>query len=111
DERAIGKPTERLFDDGQRFLAEFRVAVGRLGGPDAVYARDDARLGTLGGLIPREVRQWVDQIDGARTVLDHLEDAPFKPFETLAIVHRLAVLAAIARRADPPAPAPEERAR
>lgn len=98
---AIARPTERLFDDGLRFLSQLRSAAARVGGLHAVYRRDERRLVEARRQIPAQVLSFLERYDGERSVLELVEDAPFRPLDTLMITYRLVELEIIAPRTDP----------
>ena len=98
EERRVNRPTAQLLEEGLRFVADFRRGADQVGSADAVYARDEARIEEVRARIPAEVQAVLPLIDGARTVLDLVEEAQFKPFDMLRIVFRLGELGAIVRR-------------
>jgi DNA-binding response OmpR family regulator len=96
------KPVERLLEDGARYVSEFETVAAKVGGPKVVYQRQEARLSQVRRQVPAEVAPVVALFDGVNTLIDVVEDSPFKPFDTIMIAHRLVELEALAKREPPP---------
>jgi DNA-binding response OmpR family regulator len=101
-QKKIQKPVDRLLEDGARFVTEFETVAERVGGPHVVYAVDGKRLTEVRKQVPAEVAGLLDNYDGARTLIDVVEDSPFKPLDTVMITHRLVELGALQKRAETP---------
>ena len=97
--RSIHKPTERLLDDGARFLTQFDEIAANMGGRHAIYRMEARQLVELKRQLPAEVMPLVERFDGRRTIAEIVEESSFKPFDALLIVYRLSELGAIALRA------------
>ena len=96
--RKIHKPVERLLEDGQRFVAEFEAMAERVGGRHVVFAADHARFEAVRRQVPSEVVPVLQSFDGVRSLIDVVEDSPFKPFDTIMITYRLSEMKAILRQ-------------
>ncbi len=95
--RKIRKPVDRLLEDGARFVTEFEAIADKVGGTKVVYEVNAAELEQVRRRVPHEVMALVSAYDGRRTLIDVVEDSPFKPFDTIMITHRLSELGAIRR--------------
>ncbi len=101
--KRIQKPVERLLEDGARFVTEFETIAARVGGPQVVYAVDEKRLDEVRRQVPAEVQPVVTAYDGKRTLIDVVEDSPFRAFDAVMITVRLVDLGVLVRR-EPTAP-------
>lgn len=83
-----------LVVEARRFLDEVREVGGGVE-CSALYESVSGKTDPDG--LPDEVRGVLELMDGRRTVADVIEDSPFRLFETLRIVGRLAKLGMIRR--------------
>ena len=78
--------TDDLLSDVRRFLAEVQETAQSLSfsGSYETIARQVEQV-----VIPGEIGEVLDLMDGSRTLPDIVEDSPFRMFETLRIANRL----------------------
>ena len=97
-ERKIDAPVEDLLQSGVKFVAEFERLAERVGGPQAMFEKKPARVNDASVKIPAEVRRFADAVVTGATLVDLVENSPFKPFDTIKVCYRLCELGLIARR-------------
>ncbi len=96
-ERKLTLPVEELLGQGARFVERFEEHAAPLGGPDAVFAAVTRRVAAVRAEMPPSVFTLLKLCDGARAVIDLVEDGPFKPFDAVGVLTRLQELGAIER--------------
>lgn len=84
--------TDELLTDVRRFLAEVHETA-RLLTFVGSYESLEAQVADI--VIPSEIREVLDLMDGSRTLPDIVEDSPYRMFETLRIANRLLELKVI----------------
>jgi CheY-like chemotaxis protein len=91
-----------LTDECERFLRDFSHEVKDLGVARTVYLPDSDRAPS-GAPLPGEVAPVLKLVDGVRDLGQIIAESPFRIFDTLKIIKRLADAGAI--KASQPAPA------
>jgi hypothetical protein len=89
---AFNQRPDDLIEEAERFLRDFAHASKDLGPIATVLHADPDRVTAAGDSLPAEVGPLVRLLDGQRTLGEVLEDSPFRVFDTLRIVSRLADL-------------------
>ena len=84
--KQIPLATDELLTDVRRFLAEVRETAQSLLFVGS-YETVDKQVAQV--VIPDEIREVLELMDGSRTLPDIVEDSPYRMFETLRIANRL----------------------
>ncbi len=92
------KKAEDLIEDSERFLRDFAHATRDLGSVQAIFQATSPKAGDPTDLIPAEVVPVVKLFDGQRSLGDVIEDSPFRVFDTLRIVSRMAEVGVLHRQ-------------
>lgn len=93
------KKGDELLDETERFLRDFTHATKDLGTVSSLFVQEPAQAAAEANAIAPEILPVLRLFDGHRTLGDVLEDSPFRVFDTLRIVSRLAETAVIRRKA------------
>jgi hypothetical protein len=81
-----------------RFQRDFTHAMKDIGPPASVYTKSEERLLHSANAVPAEVTPVVRLCDGQRSLLDIIDESPFRVLDTVRILGRLVELAILARR-------------
>ncbi len=93
--RQIMVGVDELLDGGAKFAREFERLSAQVGGVRALHKQDLRRSSELRAEIPADVFKLLRFYDGRRSLIDVVEDSPFRPFDTIKITHRLTELGVI----------------
>ena len=86
----------QVMDEAERFVRDYNHAIQGIGPASSVYEKNDAKLKSA--TVPSEVAPVLRLCDGRRTLTDIVDDSPFRVFDTVRILTRLADLGGLARR-------------
>jgi hypothetical protein len=87
---------DQIMDEAERFVRDYNHAIQGIGPASSVYEKNDAKLKSA--TVPSEVAPVLRLCDGRRTLTDIVDDSPFRVFDTVRILTRLADLGVLARR-------------
>jgi CheY-like chemotaxis protein len=91
---------EELLDECERFLRDFAHAASDLGAPRCIYVPAPNLETNTTGLQPSQIGPALRLFDGQRTLVDAIEDSPFRVFDTLRVVKRLVERGALIVKSD-----------
>jgi ActR/RegA family two-component response regulator len=87
---------DQIMDEAERFVRDYNHAIQGIGPTSSVYEKNEAKLASA--TVPAEVAPVLRLCDGLRTLTDIVDDSPFRFFDTVRILTRLADLGILARR-------------
>jgi len=99
-----------FIEEIDRFQRDFAHAMKDIGPSATVYARSEERLQHSGNAVPAEVTPVVRLCDGQRSLVDIIDESPFRVLDTVRILGRLVDLAILLRRDPKPETAKAKRA-
>jgi hypothetical protein len=100
--RAVARRTQfrqkfdQVMDEAERFVRDYTHAIKGIGPASSVYGKNDERLAKA--TVPSEVTPVLRLCDGRRTLTDIIDESPFRVFDTVRILTRLADLGVLTRR-------------
>jgi len=98
--------TPEFIEELDRFRRDYAHAMIAIGLPATVYSISEERLLRSSNAVPAEVSPVVRLCNGQRTLLDIIDESPFRVLDTVRILARLDELAILVRRD----PKPDESA-
>jgi Domain of unknown function (DUF4388) len=99
--RAVARRTQfhqkfdQIMDEAERFVRDYAHAIQGIGPASSVYGKNDERLAKA--TVPSEVTPVLRLCDGRRTLTDIIDESPFRVFDTVRILTRLADLGVLTR--------------
>jgi ActR/RegA family two-component response regulator len=98
---------DQIMDEAERFVRDFTHAIQGIGPASSVYGKDEDQLAKA--MVPSDVTPVLRLCDGRRTLTDIIDESPFRVFDTVRILTRLADLGGLTRckpQDGSPAPTP-----
>jgi len=94
----LHQTVHEFLEEFDRFQRDFTHAMKDIGPPATVYAKSEERLLHSANAVPAEVTPVVRLCDGQRSLLDIIDESPFRVLDTVRILGRLVDLAILVRR-------------
>jgi hypothetical protein len=86
---------DQVMDEAERFVRDYTHAIQGIGPASSVYGKNDEKLAQAA--VPSEVTPVLRLCDGRRTLTDIIDESPFRVFDTVRILTRLADLGVLTR--------------
>jgi hypothetical protein len=94
----LHQTVHEFLEEFDRFQRDFIHAMKDIGPPASVYTKSEEGLLQSSNAVPAEVTPVVRLCDGQRSLLDIIDESPFRVLDTVRILGRLVELAILARR-------------
>jgi len=94
----LHQTAHEFIEEFDRFQRDYAHAMKDIGPAATVYARSEDRLQHSGNAVPAEVTPVVRLCDGQRSLVDIIDESPFRVLDTVRILGRLVDLAILVRR-------------
>jgi hypothetical protein len=94
----LHQTAQEFLDEFDRFQRDYAHGMKDIGPPATIYSKSEERLSHSTSDVLADVTPLVLLCDGQRTLLDMIDESPFRVLDTVRIVERLVELAIFVRR-------------